>query len=140
MKTKAFTLVELLAILVIIGVIALIATPVINNIIEENSKKTFEISVYKIIEAAEQYYLNSKLTGEWTYTSTTFSIVNGKFISEDGKQLEFNGDMPNERSMLKIYPEGHMGFAINNGKWCAIGDSGGIDVIYEYNDFCQFYE
>ena len=39
MKTKGFTLVELLAVIVILAIIAIIAVPIIGNVIENSRKQ-----------------------------------------------------------------------------------------------------
>ena len=48
MKRKGFTLVELLAVIVILAVIALIATPAVLNIIED-SKKVQQKQVQEVL-------------------------------------------------------------------------------------------
>ena len=50
---KGFTLVELLAVIVILGIIAVITTPVIRGIIDSARKDAFEDSVYGLIHAVE---------------------------------------------------------------------------------------
>jgi len=50
---KGFTLVELLAVIIILAVIALIATPIVLNVVEKTRKSAFESSVNGIIEAIE---------------------------------------------------------------------------------------
>ena len=47
-KKKGFTLIELLVVIVIIGVIALIVTPIITGVIGKSEKKTFEESIHGI--------------------------------------------------------------------------------------------
>ncbi|MDD3453816.1 MAG: prepilin-type N-terminal cleavage/methylation domain-containing protein, partial [Bacilli bacterium] len=53
---KGFTLVELLAVIVILAVIALISVPIILGIIEKSKKGATEDSAYGILEAANLYY------------------------------------------------------------------------------------
>ncbi len=64
MKKKGFTLVELLAVIVILAVIALIATPMIMDVIEKSRRGAAIESVNGILEAAENYQLESMLEGE----------------------------------------------------------------------------
>ena len=56
MKKNAFTLIELLAVIVILAIIALIATPIILGIINDAKKGSRERSIDNIIHAAEIYY------------------------------------------------------------------------------------
>ncbi len=59
MENKAFTLIELLAVIIIISIIALIAVPTIIKTIDNSKKKTLEISAYNLIDALELYYVNN---------------------------------------------------------------------------------
>ena len=52
MKKKGFTLVELLAVIVILAIIALITTPLILNVIENAKKGNYKI-VYKCNKCGE---------------------------------------------------------------------------------------
>lgn len=55
MKNKGFTLVELLAILVILGVIATIITPVVQKTLKANKEKVYEIMVEQIKDYTKDY-------------------------------------------------------------------------------------
>ncbi len=52
-RNKAFTLIELLSVIIIIGVIALIVSPIILNVIGKSKKAAFERSIDGIIEAVK---------------------------------------------------------------------------------------
>ena len=54
MKQKGFTLVELLAVIVILAVIALIATPQVLSMIESSRKGAAESSVISYVVAVEK--------------------------------------------------------------------------------------
>ena len=60
MKKKGFTLVELLAIIVIIGIIALVATPILLKIIREAKKQAFLDTSYGIVESGYNYYSTNR--------------------------------------------------------------------------------
>lgn len=55
MKKKGFTLVELLAVIVILAIIAVISVPVILGVIDNSKKGAFKNSFYGIIDSAELY-------------------------------------------------------------------------------------
>ena len=55
MKNKAFTLVELLAVIVILAIIIIIAVPKTLDVIESTRQKAFESSEKLMVKAAEQY-------------------------------------------------------------------------------------
>ena len=74
MKEKGFTLVELLAVIVILTIISLIAVPMILNVIDESRKKAAIVSAENYIYAVEQYLVlqevenyNVKLENNTTY-------------------------------------------------------------------------
>ena len=61
---KAFTLIELLAVILILGIIALIAIPTVNNIINESKKGAFKASVIETQTCyllVGKFYLNKKV-------------------------------------------------------------------------------
>lgn len=62
MKTKGFTLMELLAVIVILGVLALIATPLILNMVTNAREQAFLDSAYGIRDAAEYRYTEAMLS------------------------------------------------------------------------------
>ncbi|MCI5835970.1 MAG: hypothetical protein MR227_04725 [Firmicutes bacterium] len=62
------------------GVIALITVPIIKDTIESAREKNFNNSALGLIEAANEYYLNSKLTGDY-FEEIEFKVNNGKMIS-----------------------------------------------------------
>ena len=43
MKSKGFTIIELLAIIIIIGLIVLLITPAVNNLIENSENKSYNL-------------------------------------------------------------------------------------------------
>ena len=64
MKKNAFTLVELLAVIVILAVILVIAVPQVLDVIESSKKGSIDISVKNIAKAAEMKYAEMVVAGE----------------------------------------------------------------------------
>ena len=60
-KIKAFTLVELMAVIIILGVIALITFPIIDNSIKNSREKSLEQTIENIEEAAYNYSVEYEL-------------------------------------------------------------------------------
>ena len=56
---KGFTLVELLAVIIIIGIIALITVPIVLSVIGSSKQKALQNSAYGLIESGKIYYSNS---------------------------------------------------------------------------------
>ena len=78
MKSKGFTLVELLAVIVILAVISLIATPMVLGVIEKSKKSAAIESVNGIVDAAEKYMIEGMITGENTTKKDNFSRLSFK--------------------------------------------------------------
>ena len=73
-KRNGFTLVELLAVIVILAIILVIAVPAITKTIEDATKGSFESSAKLIASNAETYYLTQQALGK-TITSVDCASV-----------------------------------------------------------------
>ena len=103
MKSKnCFTLIELLAVIVILAVIALIATPIILNLIEKARLGAAESSAYAYIEAAEKAIVghimsNPSDKGGTSCTAAGTSLTckkAGDAEDMDPFTLDIKGDIP----------------------------------------------
>ena len=65
---KGVTLVELLAVIVILGIIAAIAVPAIGGLIDRQRENAAELSYDGVISAAETYLIAESLTSGDTFT------------------------------------------------------------------------
>ena len=119
-KNKGFTLIELISVIILMGVIALITVPIIKDTIESAREKNFKNSALSLIEAANEYYLNSKLTGDY-FEEIEFKVNNGKMVSGD-KELAFNGKVPVGDSYVKIKSNGDIAINITDGEFYATKD------------------
>ena len=108
------------------GVIALITVPIIKDTIESAKEKNFKNSALGLIEAANEYYLNSKLTGDY-FEEIEFKVNNGKMVSGD-KELSFNGKVPVGDSYVKIKSNGDVAINITDGEFYAVKDYDEIGV------------
>ncbi len=59
---KGFTLIEVIAVIVILGIIGLIAIPVSNNITKRSKEKLYNEQIDKIISACKTYMLENDNT------------------------------------------------------------------------------
>ena len=119
-KNKGFTLIELISVIILMGVIAIITVPIIKDTIESAREKNFKNSALGLIEAANEYYLNSKLTGDY-FEEIEFKVNNGKMISGN-KELSFNGKVPVGDSYVKIKSNGDVAINITDGEFYAVKD------------------
>ena len=114
-KNKGFTLVELLAVIVILALIALIATPIILNVINDAKKQAAKDSAYGYMDAVEKYIVSSELEDE--------SIQDGRYsVEELNKKISVKGSTPDngnieiKNSSVKSYDIGIDGYAVSNGE------------------------
>ena len=63
-NNKGFTLVELLAVIIILGVVGLIAFPTITGIINDSKNKAYDEQVRTIERAAEKWFLENPFAME----------------------------------------------------------------------------
>ena len=82
MKKKGFTLVELLAAIVILAVVLVISAPQIMNMIRQTRLKAMESSAKLIVKNAEQDYLLQKTLNE-SYSAATISCPDVAKLSDD---------------------------------------------------------
>ena len=84
LTTLAFTLIELLAVVVILGIIALITYPIINNSIEQSKQGALEKTIKSIEEAAYKYSIKNDLGYSSTYQILEFeTLINEGFLKKD---------------------------------------------------------
>ena len=129
-NSRAFTLIELLAVIVILGIIAVIAVPIVKNITKDAKMKSFMNSARGIIRAGDLYYSRKDMMDE----------VNGDMIFEfpnNASELELNGKLPETGKMI-ITEDGDIALAISNGKYCITKKIEDEDItITEDNKDCR---
>jgi type IV pilus assembly protein PilA len=92
---KGLTLIELLAVLVILGIIAAIAIPAIGNIIEDSREDAVKQDAIKILEAASLYKVEDPANQQFTpvdlETAGYLQLNNNKF---DAAIIDISGPNP----------------------------------------------
>ena len=104
---KGFTLVELLAVIVILAIIALIATPIILNVIDNAKEGAAKNSAYGYIDALEKANAQAILSdSEVTVLSGTYTTSDGGKVVTYGSDksktmnVNFKGDAPTDGGTL----------------------------------------
>ena len=112
MKQKGFTLVELLAVIVVLAIIALISVPILLNVIDKAKKGAVKDSVYGVEEAANLYYAQNYTTG----VSGLYNIKedNIKYKGSVDKGLVYYGD--NGLTTILIYDGKYCGYKYQNSE------------------------
>lgn len=114
MKRKGFTLVELLAVIVILAVIALIATPMIMGLIKEARKEAFRDSVYGAFKQLEYYALDHAESLKEGVDVTAIGLRKGVFISGTFRK--------NVQGKIEVVN-------ISDGKYCASGVKDDLEIV-----------
>ena len=111
-KNKGFTLVELLAVIVILALIALIATPIILNVINDAKKQAAKDSAYGYMDAVEKYIVSSELEDK-SIKDGTYSVeyLNSMGVSVKGSTPD-NGNIEIKEGAVKNYNLGIDGYYI----------------------------
>ena len=84
---KGFTLVELLAVIIILAVISTIVVPIVLNIVNDSKKSTYESSIALYGKAVKQAILNYELDKK--VTPTTFNQIK-PYLEFEGNNVECN--------------------------------------------------
>ena len=87
---KGFTLVEVLAVLVILAVIGMITIPAVNRIIDESKQKTYDSQVELIIENAKRWATDNNYLlpdDDSVYKLPVKRLIDEEYLSniKDGK-------------------------------------------------------
>ena len=119
-KKKGFTLVELLAVLVVLAVILSISVSKIMDVRYESSKKAFTNDVDELQGIAQLEYNNKK-------EARIYNFENGKqtnAVNEEDK-LNFKGDNPGD-GYIKVYPNGDIEYKLTSRDhvFCASKETG----------------
>ena len=115
-RNKGFTLVELLAVIVILALIALIATPIILNVINDAKKQAAKDSAYGYMDAVEKYIVSSELEDK-SIQDGTYRVedLNSMGVSVKGS-IPDNGTIKIESGSVKRYDIGIDGYEVSNGE------------------------
>lgn len=116
MKEKAFTLVELLAVIVVLGILLIIAVPRISDAVNVSKKKSFEISVKSLEKELKSLYIKDNFN--ISKNGKSYVITNKAFV---GETLDVKGEIPDSGN-LYIDEEGKTAFIIKKNNLCAVKD------------------
>ena len=109
-KIKGFTLIEILAVIIVLAVISLITIPLLLNVIKNAKIAAIKDSIYGISEAANLYYAKNIEDG-----ISTNSIINLK-----DNTIRFKGSI--DKGSLLFNDKGKTKIIISSGKYCAYKD------------------
>lgn len=129
MKKNGFTLVELLAVITLIGILGLITVPVINNTIKNSRKKAFKETLNAIVESAKIYNAD---TDYLVITEENGIYVLDKNLKYENKSEILDGQL--------YYQLGRYRFDYVYSKYyCAWGDIEEIEIYDIKSDECAMH-
>ena len=144
MKKKGFSLIELLAVIVILAVLALITIPIISNVIKSAKKQAFKLSVQQVSDNIFFHY-----NKDWLLEGMNEDKIFDFDTRENLGLLTVQGQLPTSGS-ISINPRGKISINVNNGVYCAvktieqdiiqIGDivDGVCNITGEEVDTCEY--
>lgn len=112
MKKNGFTLVEMLAVVLMIGVLAVITGPMVLKALENARVDSFKRDVEGIVRTIKTSQ------DENNFTSETYTITNGVIKRSNGDTLNTKGGST-ENGSAEIDMDGYIRIAVSKGKWCA---------------------
>lgn len=151
MKKNAFTLVELLAVITILGIIAAITIPIVTSVFNSASKNAFEDNVMSLSKAADNYYTsltlenNTKLPLLVTFnngeeTNKYKDNSNNTCQTSSERILEYTGANPDSGNIF-IDSNGNVTLVLydRQSRKCAIKNPGDKTVTFtdKLEDECK---
>lgn len=137
---KGFTLVELLAVIIVLGLIVLITIPIVRDTIDDQRFKQFKLSVEGLLKAANEDTAmeDYKYPRRYEYKSVN-GIKDLYLIPETGDPipLQVSGNIRyNPEAIIVMEAEDELTVYVINRKYCALKEEEDQDVIYgEYTEF-----
>ena len=129
MKGKnGFTLVELLAVIIILGLIAVLIVPKVVNMLDDAEKNTNMTSAENLIKAAELKVSNNEITGNNRDIKINYQT------GENINYLDYTGEKP-EIGQVQIKTNGDIAMAVKFGDYCYLKSYNSNDITtIAYNE------
>ena len=126
MKKNGFSLIELLAVLLIIGIIALITYPVINKVLAEQDQNIFKTNVESLIRTIETDRADNGFKNNSKYHFRSNSVESMLTVERESNEdvdpvrsVLFRGDIPNGNGSFEINENGYISGKLTDGIYCA---------------------
>lgn len=122
MRKNGFTLVELLAIIIILGVIALITVPIVTDLIDTGRKGTYVTSIEGLIDAVKIDVANNNFAKNRKYTldsanGNLYLIETSTGVLAQRQKINVKGSVNGSASVV-VNEQGDILIAAHNNEWC----------------------
>lgn len=140
MKEKGFTLVELIAVIVILGLIGIIIVPTVNSTIEKQRKKAFQTSVYGLLDTVKSESQNAGFTTK-VYKFNENSLYecdeNGDNCSASSS-ITIDGKIKSGEGYIRVTKDGLYSLSIKNNSYCSFKTYYNDIIITDNTSYCEF--
>ena len=127
MNKKGFTLIEVLAVIVLLAVIAVITTPIIFNVVEESRMNTFTRSVEEMRNVIRMDYNEYARSGEVEYIYENNTLICKGCDAGENLKLDFTGEISGGTGTF-YNTNGKITLTVENNRYKATDDGSG-DVV-----------
>ena len=130
MNKNGFTLVELLAVIVIIAIIALITTPIVLNVVQSSRENAFKDTAHGLVLAAGTYQAEQQALNR----DTTLTINYATSSDSEKNLLKTKGILP-DAGELSIDEKGKVTLALwsNDARVCVVKKADAKEVTINEN-------
>ena len=103
---KGFTLVELIAVIVLLAALALLSVPIVNKTIEHSKEKVYNGQIDAVIKASKRYVTEIGPKSDDLFTITFQELMDNKLIEKGSKiQKTDNVDISSKIEVEVSYDE-----------------------------------
>ncbi len=114
---SGFTIIELIAVIIIIGVLLLIIIPNVSGVLKRAEQKTFAASAKGVLRSADDYFAD-----------TEFTVNEGECINADSETIKFDKNYQVTGGQICYIGGKSYLKRVTNGKYCATGDTDNLTV------------
>lgn len=143
-NNKGFTLIELVAVIILVGLIALIITPKITKVLKTQKMNIFKESVEGIVKAVKEDAVNNASFNSTTTSNYRAYIYDGTglYLTVAGNKaadadIKISGNIDNGQGTVVVTKDSDVVLAVYNDKFCAKKNADDTSITVEnYSGTC----